>query len=47
MDEEQTSLKTLAMDIYESLNRVGTIDEIAKGHLNLKKVRMIPLHFCL
>ena len=35
MDEEQTSLKTLAMDTYDSLNRVGTIDEIAKDELNL------------
>ena len=35
MDEEQTSLKTLAMDIHDCLNGVGTIDEIAKEHLNL------------
>ena len=35
MDEEQTSLKTLAMDTYDSLNRAGTIDEIAKDHFKL------------
>ena len=35
MDEEQTLLKTLVMDTYDSLNREGTIGEIAKDHLNL------------
>ena len=35
MDEEQTSLKTLVMDAYHIQERVGTIDEIAKDHLNL------------
>ena len=28
MDEEQTSLKELATDIYDSLNRIDSLDEI-------------------
>ena len=47
MDDEQTSLKTLAMDTYDSLNEAGTVDEIATDHLKLQKVRMVPPHFCL
>ena len=35
MDEEQTSLKTLTMDTYDNLTRVGTIDDVTKDHLNL------------
>ena len=35
MDEEQTSLKTLATDAYHNLERIGTIDEIEKDHVNL------------
>ena len=35
MDKEQTSLKILATDTYDNLERVGTINEIAKDHLNL------------
>ena len=35
MDEEQTSLKTLVLDTYDSLNRVGTIGEIVKDNLNI------------
>ena len=47
MDEEQTSLKTLATDTYDSLNQVSSMKEISTEHLNLQKVRMVPLHFCL
>ena len=35
MDEEKTSLKTLATDTYESLNSVSSINEMATDHLNL------------
>ena len=37
MDEEQTSLKELATDIYDSLNRIDSLDEIpiTSEHLNL------------
>ena len=35
MDEEQTPLKLLAMDTYESLNRINLIEETAMDHLNL------------
>ena len=35
MDEEQSSLKILVMDMYDSCNGVGTTDEIATDHLNL------------
>ena len=47
MDEEQTALKTLATDTYDSLNQVGSINETAADHLHLWKVRMAPPHFCL
>ena len=35
VDEEQTSLKTLATDMYDSLNWVSSINEKAADHLNL------------
>ena len=37
MDEEQTSLKALATDTYDSLNRIDSLDEIliTSEHLNL------------
>ena len=35
INEEQTSLKLLATDMYNSLNWVSSIDEIATDHLNL------------
>ena len=35
MDEEQTSLKTLVTDTYDTINRIGTVEEIAREHLNL------------
>ena len=36
-DEEQTSLKMLAADTYDSLNRIDSLDEIpiTSEHLNL------------
>ena len=45
MDEEQTSLKSLVTDTYDSLNSVSSINEIATDHLNLKIIRMAPPHF--
>ena len=35
LDEEETSLKMLATDIYDSLNHVGSLEVIKSGHLNL------------
>ena len=35
MDEEQMTLKLLATDTYDSLNRINLIDETAMDHLNL------------
>ena len=37
MDEEQTSLKALATDTNDSLNRIDSLDEIliTSEHLNL------------
>ena len=35
LDEEQTSLKMLATDKYDSLNQVGSLDKIKSEHLNL------------
>ena len=35
MDEEQTVLKMLATDTYDSLNLVGCSQEIKQEHLNL------------
>ena len=47
LDEEQTSLKTLATDTYDSLNQVGSLEEIKSENLNLQRVRMVPPYFCL
>ena len=35
LDEEQTSLKMLATDAYDSLNSVGSLEEVKSEHLNL------------
>ena len=35
LDEEQTSLKTLATDNYDSLNCVGSLEEIKSEKLNI------------
>ena len=35
MDEEQTALKLLVTDTYDSLNIINSIDETAMDHLNL------------
>ena len=35
MDKEQTALKVLAMDTYDSLNRINSVDETMVDHLNL------------
>ena len=35
MDKEQTTLKWLATDAFDSLNRINSKDETAMDHLNL------------
>ena len=35
MDEEQTTLKILVTDTYDSLNRIHLIEETPMDHLNL------------
>ena len=35
LDEDQTSLKTLATDTYDNLNCVGSVEEVRSEHLNL------------
>ena len=35
MDEEPATLKLLATDTYDSLNRINLIDKTAVDHLNL------------
>ena len=35
LDEEQTSFKMLARDMYDSVNRVGSLEEIKSEDLNL------------
>ena len=35
LDEEQTALKTLATDTYESLYKINSIENLSQGHLNL------------
>ena len=35
LDEEHTSLKMLAADTYDSLNKINSIESIQQGHLNL------------
>ena len=35
LDEEQTSLKPLATDIYDSLNKINSLANIRQGHLNI------------
>ena len=46
-NEEQTALKALATDMYDNLIRSNAADNTIVDHLNLKKVRMVPPHFCL
>ena len=46
LDNNQTALKVLATDTYDNLIRTNSDDAIV-DHLNLWKVRMAPLHFCL
>ena len=42
LDEGQTSLKTLATDMYDSLNKINSLENITivQEHLNLQKVGM-------
>ena len=35
LEEEQTSVKTLAADTYDSLNHTASLEEIKSEHLNL------------
>ena len=35
LDEEQTSLKTLATDMYHNLNKINFIENTRQRHLNL------------
>ena len=35
LDEEQTLLKTLATDTYDSFNKINSLENIRQGHLNL------------
>ena len=35
MNKEQTALKLLASDIYDSLNRINSIEETSMEYLNL------------
>ena len=35
LDEEQTSLKALATNMYDSLNKRNSIENMRQGHLNL------------
>ena len=35
LDEEQTSLKGLVTDTYDSLNKINSIENMRQGHLNL------------
>ena len=35
MDEEQTALKVLATDTYDSLNRINSVDETIIDHLKM------------
>ena len=36
-----------ATDMYDNLNKIDSVENIRLGHLNLQKIRMTPLHFCL
>ena len=47
LNEEQTALKVLAMDMYDNLIRTNSADDTIVDHLNLEKVRMAPPHFLL
>ena len=35
LDEEQTSLKALATDMYDSLNKINSLENMRQGNLNL------------
>ena len=45
MDEEQKLLQMPLLDTDQVRQSVRTID--ARDNLNLQRVRMVPLHFCL
>ena len=35
LDKEETALKTLGADAYDSLNKMNSLEIIRQGHLNL------------
>ena len=35
LDEEQTSLEALAIGMYDSLNKINSIEDMQQGHLSL------------
>ena len=35
LDKEQTSLKALATDTYDSLNKINSIENLRQGHWNI------------
>ena len=43
--EEKTALKVLVANTYDDFNMTNSEETI--DHLNLRKVRMTLLHFCL
>ena len=47
LDEEQTSLKTLATDMFDSLNKINSIENIMQEHLKLVKGKNEPTAFLL
>ena len=47
LDEDQTSLKTLATDTHDNHNHVSSVEEVRSEYLNLYRGRMSPPHFYL
>ena len=35
LDEEQMSLKALTTEMYDSLNKINSLEDMQQGHLNL------------
>ena len=47
LDEDQPSLRTLATDTHDSLNKINSIEDVRQGHLNMYKLGMTPPQFYL
>ena len=45
LDKGKTALRVLVADTYNNLIRTKSDDAVE--HLNLKRVKMAPAHFCL